>query len=125
MILENSGNVHDSSFGRLYTPFCFNIGKGSLLLSTDPSSHLNEKVVLVGVAENAKLAPCVLLSDGSSIYIKDLNHWDEGLMKKKIKVTGVLRKREYSDPLVNNKGEYSAGMDGIAWFLEAATWEEV
>lgn len=95
-------------------------------MDTDPSEHLNEKVELVGVAENAKSGAVVVLSTGEPVYIKNLDYWDEGLYKKRIKVTGLLRKQKLvPDPVVNIRGEVSAGAFGMSLVLEEAKWEVV
>ena len=97
-----------------------------MILDTNPSEYLNEKVILKGVAENAKAGAVVVLSDGASVYIDKLESWDEQWFKKRIKVTGILRKKKLApDPVMNEKGEWTAGMPGMATVLEEATWEEV
>ena len=95
-------------------------------LSTDPSEHLNENVVLVGVAENAKAGAVVLLADQTAVFIENLDYWDKKSYKKKMKVAGALRSRKLApDPVVDAAGNVSAGMSGEALILEGARWEEV
>jgi len=91
----------------------------------DPSDHLDGKVAFVGIAQNEKTGACVILSDGSPVYILNLDYWDKMLDRKQIKLTGILRwKKLFPDPFVNDKGEHTAGKLGSDFCLEEAAWEE-
>lgn len=91
----------------------------------DPSHLVNQSVTLIGSAENAALGAVVFLSDRKAVFISGLSRWDAKWHRKKVKVTGTLRRRKLApDPEVTAKGEVSHGMQGDALTIEEATWEE-
>lgn len=94
------------------------------MLDRDPSAHVGQQVTLVGVAHNAQSGAMVLLADRTPVYVRGLDEWDRKLHKQRVKVVGTLRDGSVApQATVNAKGEYSAGIDGDALYVEQATWE--
>jgi hypothetical protein len=93
-------------------------------IDTYPKGMVGQSVTLVGTARNAVLGALVVLSDNSTVYVDGLESWDKATDRKKIKVTGTLRKKKLApDPVTNEKGEHSHGMVGSSMVIEDAKWE--
>ena len=89
-------------------------------------SKLGQEITVVGTAHNEKLGAG--LSSGEERYfLKGKNEWEPEFLDKKVRVTGILGKRNL--PVATHKdGLHSAGVSGSkdwAYHLENAKWELV
>jgi hypothetical protein len=95
------------------------------VIDRNPAAHVGQNITIEGVAHDAKLGAVILLSDRTPVYIKGLDSWDDALFKKRLQVTGRLRRRKLApDPEVNAAGEVSHGAFGDDYILDGATWAE-
>ena len=94
------------------------------MIETDPQHLVGQSITVVGLAEDAHQGALVTLSDGSDVYVGGLPYWNKALLKKRVRVTGLLRRDKLApDPEVDGQ-LVSHGMFGSALVLENATWEE-
>lgn len=82
---------------------------------------VDTEVTIDSVAENASQGAIVTVGR-TPVYIDGLQRWDRAHAGKKVAVTGTLR-REAGDDVVSPTGEYSHGVPGGRFILEAATWK--
>ena len=85
--------------------------------------QLGKKSSVVGIAQNAKLGPMVLMGPGP-LYLQGQSEFKTELLGKTIRVTGILKK--CSLPVATQRdGAWSAGVSGsdAAYCLEEAKWE--
>lgn len=95
-------------------------------LDKNPSHLVGQRVTLVGIARDAHQGAVVLLSDDTPVYLRGVFAWDDDWDRKRVRVTGLLKKRKLApDPTTNAKGEVSHGMYGESLVIEEPTWEEV
>ncbi len=86
-------------------------------------SKINQIVIIRGFAHNAKLGAIILTDDDIPIFIEDLPAWDEPLLQKKLKVTGILQKKcLYSIP-ESTKDELRAQVVEPNYILVDPTWK--
>jgi hypothetical protein len=94
------------------------------VLDTDPSAYLGKPVTLRGTARNAHSGAVIVLSDGATVYLDNLDGWDSTWNKQAIVAHGTLVEEKLApDPTTNERGEVSAGMYGKALVLTGATWK--
>lgn len=62
---------------------------------------------------------------GDVFYIDGLDEWPADLDGLRIQCKGTLGQVEHNEPLVNARGEYSAGMQGTQDILFGATFEKI
>ena len=73
---------------------------------------MSKKVLLEGVAKDAKGGAVLVTGDGI-VYIKGLQSWNDDMLNKKITVEGILKEEQYLRvSTVNEKGEISQGVEG-------------
>jgi hypothetical protein len=93
------------------------------MIDRDAGQHVDQQVTLDGVAMDAFSGAVVMLADNIPIYVDGLDEWDDALFKKRLHVSGTLRRRQLgADPGPNAKGEYSHGKFGAELVIEDATW---
>lgn len=80
-----------------------------------------QPIVVVGTAQNAKLGAAVV-SGGGVYYVRGLSEWDATLVGQEVSVRGIVVESP-AEPLVNEKGEVSAGASGPTSWIESATWK--
>ena len=91
---------------------------------SNPDDMEGKAITVVGIAQNGKDGALVLTDDRETYYLDGLDSWDEDVHGKQVKVTGTLKIETLSeDDLVNEKGEYSAGMTGEKKMIHDARWE--
>jgi hypothetical protein len=73
----------------------------------DPNGNL-----YTGTARNAKTGACLVTEDGQTYFVENLEEWSDRFLNKTISINGVLITRKQNEPLKNEKGEYSGGMEG-------------
>jgi hypothetical protein len=86
---------------------------------------MSVQVVLEGIAHNAKSGAIVLVTDGEhdvTFYIGGLDSWDDALLRKRVRVTGVLVRRKLA-PDPSEGPIHSAGMYGDSTVVDQARWE--
>ncbi len=93
------------------------------------SIELDDKVgtnaTINGTARNAKMGAVLLTDDRTPIYIDGLESWSgTGLDGKSIEVTGKLCLRSLApDPVVDDDGAVSHGLQGDSYVFENANWK--
>lgn len=98
----------------------------SVTIDRDAGQHLDQQVTLDGTALDAFSGAVVMLADEIPVYVDGLDEWDDQLFRKRLHVSGTLRRRELApDPDVNPKGEVSHGKVGTDYVIEGATWTVV
>jgi len=90
-------------------------------------SMVDSKAKIEGTARNARMGAVVLTSDRTPIYIDGLDSWSgTGLDGKQIVVEGMLRLRKLApDPVVDEEGAISHGLQGDSYVVENASWQTV
>ncbi len=85
---------------------------------------MNRAVTITGKAANAFLGAVVVEPDGKIYFIDGLSAWDESFLNHQVAVTGTPTKRKLApDPVVDDAGAVSHGMQGSATVLVEPTWE--
>jgi hypothetical protein len=84
--------------------------------STD-ASHEQETTVS-GKAYNAKAGAVLMIDDDTPVYIEGMEEWDDDLIGKKVKLTGVLRPKQIYPEIHNEGGIISQGMSGTPMVLK-------
>lgn len=72
----------------------------------------------IGKAQTSKQGAGLVLKDGAIYFLKGKSEWEKMYEGKRLIVKGVLSSEEFTTPLKNEKGEYSAGVEGTQYFLE-------
>ena len=80
-------------------------------------AYYSNKNSFIGTARNAKEGACLIDDKGQTYFIEGLEEWDENFLDKRVGVKGVLVKKEQSEKLQNEKGEYSAGSEGTKYVI--------
>jgi hypothetical protein len=89
-----------------------------------PGAYLDQTITAVGEAHDAHQGAIVLLSDRTPLYLAGLDEWDDAYLRKQVRVSGVLRRKQVGGgPLVNENGEHLHGMSGGIFVVEDPTWE--
>lgn len=96
-------------------------------MSIQLSNMVDTKATIEGTARNAHLGAVLLTEDRTPIYIDGLRSWDDtGLDGQQIKVEGMLRRRKLApDPVVEDDGSVSHGVEGDNYVFENASWQTV
>ncbi|MHA1340709.1 MAG: hypothetical protein ACTSRZ_11140 [Promethearchaeota archaeon] len=85
---------------------------------------IDQKVDIVGTAQNAKAGAVIVTKNGEVIYIKDMEYWADNLLDVNIKITGFLRYEKYiPDPYMDSDGAISQGSYGMQYTLENVRYE--
>lgn len=85
---------------------------------------IGERVVLQGIARNAKAGAVVVEDAGRVLYVKGLDSWPGSLDGQRVKVTGVVRdEKMIPDPVVDEKGAISQGAEGSQLVIHEAEWK--
>jgi len=80
-------------------------------------------ITVIGTARNAAMGAVVVRDDGRVWYVDKLSEWDDKLLGKKVKVSGVVQVRKLApDPTVGPDGAVSHGMVGTSTILANAKW---
>jgi hypothetical protein len=70
-----------------------------------------------GIAQNAKAGACLIDDKGITYFIEGLDAWKDNVLKKQVKVKGILIIKKQTEELKNEKGEYSAGSEGDIYII--------
>ena len=82
---------------------------------------IGQKVTLRGIAKDAKGGAVLTTTEGSVIYIKELESWSSELLDKQVSVSGLLNKEKLiPDPVVDKNGAFRSGAFGFQFVLEKA-----
>ena len=74
---------------------------------------IGQKVTLRGIAKDAKGGAVLTTTEGSVIYIKELESWSSELLDTQVSVSGILNKEKFiPDPVVDKNGAISSGAFG-------------
>ena len=85
---------------------------------------MERPVTITGKAANAFLGAVVVDADGNTYFIDGLSSWADELLDREVVVTGTpTRKKLAPDPVVDEAGAVSHGMQGSATVLVAPTWK--
>ncbi|MGY5881112.1 MAG: hypothetical protein RTV31_12730 [Candidatus Thorarchaeota archaeon] len=85
---------------------------------------IDQKVSLLGRAENAKGGAVVIISSQEVIYLRNLPSWDDEVVGKQVTVKGIVRLEKYiPDPDVSEDGAISQGAIGSQYVLDDAQWQ--
>ena len=80
---------------------------------------LGRKVILEGIAQDAKGGAVLITKHREVIYVKDLDSWDSMVLGKNIALEGILKKEKLiPDPRIDGDGAISAGAIGEQYVLE-------
>lgn len=86
----------------------------------------DNNVTIVGIAQHGKAGAIVLTADKEVYYMDGLDTWSKDVFGKEIKVTGVLKVEKSKEAdLINEKGEWSAGIHGSVKKIISPVWEIV
>lgn len=91
-----------------------------------PNSIKENQTTIIGVANNAKMGGIILTEDNDLFYIDGVDSWDDGVVGKKVKVTGTLKEETFKEEdLKNEKGEWIQGMVGTKSTIMNPVWEMI
>jgi len=93
-------------------------------MSGNGFEHLvDQEVTINGCARDAFLGAVVLMADRTPIYVDGLAEWQDDIEGEDIQATGILRRRSLApDPVVDEDGAVSHGVEGRNYVLEGASW---
>ncbi len=77
---------------------------------------------IVGTARNAKGGAVVLADDGEPVYVEGLDAWSGEVDGRRVRVTGLLRRKKLLPEPVLPPAPAVAGAEGEQVVLEKATW---
>jgi hypothetical protein len=85
-----------------------------------------QTVTIEGTARNAALGAVIVKKSNEPVYIDGLTEWPPDALGKPVRAKGVLKEKKLApDPVVDEKGNISHGMAGLATVLEKAEWSVV
>jgi len=83
----------------------------------------SEATTLRGTAHDAKGGAVVQTDEGRVVYVAGLAAWPDELRGRRVEVSGrLVREKRIPDPVVNERGEHSAGAYGDQEIVEDARW---
>lgn len=83
---------------------------------TDESAE--QETTISGKAENLKAGAVLMIDDNTPVFIEGMNEWDDDLIGKKMKLTGILRRKQIYPQIKNEGGIISQGMSGTPMVLK-------
>ena len=88
------------------------------------TENMDENTTTIeGTAQNGKDGALVMSSNREAYYVDGLDSWDDSVHGKQVEVTGILKTETSNEEnLKNEKGEWSAGVEGEKRILYDATW---
>lgn len=84
-------------------------------------SAIGQRVVIVGLAREAKLGAVVLV-DGAPIYCLGQDRWPEGVEGEQVEVTGTLSRTDRFAARVDDDGAISQGTQGEVTVIEPCSF---
>jgi len=81
------------------------------------ASQEQEKTVS-GKAYNAKAGAVLMIDEDTPVYIEGMDEWDDDMVGKKVKLTGVLRPKQIYPEVDTEGGIISQGMSGTPMVLQ-------
>lgn len=90
-------------------------------MTINSQSNQNDSTQLkeyIGKAQTSKQGAGLVLKEGAIYFLKGKSEWEKVYEGKRLIVKGVLSSEEFTNPLKNEKGEYSTGVEGTQYFLE-------
>jgi hypothetical protein len=91
---------------------------------TELDQLLGEAVTLSGCARDAMMGAVVLTEDRTPIYLAGMREWNEDIEGEDVEVKGVLQRRSLApDPVVDEQGNHSHGVEGTNYVLDGASWK--
>lgn len=85
---------------------------------------LGQRVRVVGIAQDAKLAAHLTTDAGLGVYCIDLQRWPEHLRGQRVEATGTLRRTDRFAATVDEDGAISQGTAGGDLILEECSYQE-
>lgn len=82
---------------------------------------LGTQITIEGTARNAMAGAVVLTADRTPVYVQGLERWDRAVDGKRVRASGMLRKRG-ADAVVDAHGAQASGFPGDHYVLETPTW---
>jgi hypothetical protein len=89
----------------------------------DPSEHVGETVSFEATALDAAGGAMVMVGTRTPVYIEGLQRWPRELARKRVTVTGALRRRESDLPETPPGGIPAHGIPSASYVLDDARWE--
>lgn len=82
---------------------------------TDESQE--QETTISGKAENLKAGAVLMIDENTPVFIEDMDEWDDDMIGKTIKLTGVLRRKQIYPEIKTEGGIISQGMSGVPMVL--------
>jgi hypothetical protein len=89
----------------------------------DPAEHVGETVSFEATALDAAGGAMVMVGAGTPVYIGGLARWPKELARKRVALTGELRRREAQVPPTPPGGMPAHGIASASYVLDDARWE--
>jgi hypothetical protein len=80
------------------------------------------KVMLTGMARNAKAGAVIVLDGGEPVYLEGVAAWPPDLEGRKVSASGTLRQKKHIPEPVAPSGEIRQGAEGEQMVLETPEW---
>lgn len=90
--------------------------------SSELKSALDERVVIEGVANNAKVGAVVITDDEEVVYLAEMKAWPDDVAGKRVVVDGVLHRGQIYPDVEEEDGITSQGLPGEQWYLEVENY---
>ena len=85
---------------------------------TELENALGTAVTICGVARDAKAGAVVVTVGGVLVYIQDRPRWPQAWLENRVRVGGVLRKKQIYPLIKGDQENPGQGMYGIPFVLE-------
>jgi len=83
-------------------------------------------VTVVGIAHKGKGGALLLTKDNGLYYMDEIDSWEENIIGKKVKVTGILKVNTVKEKDLKNKyGEWKQGVAGDKKIIQINNWEVI
>ncbi|MCA9564121.1 MAG: hypothetical protein KC561_11565 [Myxococcales bacterium] len=79
-----------------------------------------------GIARSAVLGPVIVTDSGEPIYLEGIDEWPASVEGRRVEATGLRRVKKLApDPVVDDQGAVSHGMQGESETLSEVSWRLV
>ncbi|MGH9906101.1 MAG: hypothetical protein ACRD8U_11040 [Pyrinomonadaceae bacterium] len=90
--------------------------------SSELEGSLDQRIVIEGVANNAKVGAVVITDDEEVVYVAQMKAWPGDVAGKRVVVDGVLHRGQVYPDVEEENGITSQGLPGEQWFLEVENY---
>ena len=94
--------------------------------NTKQDTMEDKEITVTGIAQNGKAGALVLINSGETYYIGGLASWDDSIIGKNVKVTGIIQTETFKEEdLKDETGAWKQGMIGDKLTILKPEWKVV